>query len=306
MQRREVGIRFKTETINQRQKLIILAAWVFAVLFFVSAVLFRTLNKPVTVSYIDVGQGDCCLISAGYGGNVLIDGGDEGSAISIKDFLRNRNIRKLNGVFVSHCHSDHVTGIMDIIRDDFPVEKVYIAKADANDENDKVRQAIEELCGDKNIELVRVKTGDVFRIGKGKYNIIWPGEDEKSLAENNCSLVFKMTYGDSDVLFTGDIENLVTEILAERNGESLEAEVLKVPHHGSQKSADIDFISMCNPDFAVINVGYNNIYGLPSDALLENLAKENIRTLRTDRDGTIEITLGNKGIKNIQHGYKWR
>ena len=292
----------KEEKLGRKQINIILCAWGFAVLFLMFAMVFRLLFLPVTVSFVDVGQGDSCLVSAGKGANVLIDGGEEDSNAQLTDFLRHRNVRSLDAVFVSHFHSDHIGGITKLIEQDFPIESVYMDDGlHGEDKNEFVN-----LCNDKKVKMIFVKTGDTYKIGKAQFEVVRSWSGENSTTENNKSMVLKLSFGESNVLFTGDIEIAAIEELLYGHKQSIDVEVLKFPHHGGEKSSSIEFIKACSPDFAIISAGVDNIYDLPSDLALENLAKEKVRTLRTDRDGTIEITLGKEGIKNIQHGNKWR
>ena len=292
----------REEKLERKQIKIILFAWGFAVLFLMFAIVFRLLFMPVMVSFVDVGQGDGCLISAGMGENVLIDGGEASSYAQLTDFLRHKNVRKLDAVFLSHFHSDHIGGITKLLEEDFPIERAYIDDGLHDDEKNK----FVNLCNDKRVEIISVKTGDTYKIGKAQFEVVRSWSGGNSMTENNKSMVLKLSFGESDVLFTGDIEIAAIEELLHKHKQSLDVEILKFPHHGGEKSSSIEFIKSCSPDFAIISAGVDNIYGLPSDMALENLSKEQVRTLRTDRDGTIEITLGKEGIKNISHGNKWR
>lgn len=292
----------KEEKLGRKQISIILCAWGFAVLFLILAIIFRLMFQPVTVNFIDVGQGDSCLVIAGKGANVLIDGGEASSNAQLTDFLRHRNVRSLDAVFVSHFHSDHTGGIAKLIEQGFPIKCVYMDDGlHGEDKNEFVN-----LCNDKKVKVIAVKTGDKYKIGETQFDIVRSWSGRSSTNENNKSMVLKVSFGETDVLFTGDIEISAIEELLHKHKQSIDVEILKFPHHGGEKSSSIEFIRSCSPDFAIISAGVDNMYDLPSDIALENLAKEKVRTLRTDRDGTIEITLGKEGIKNIRHGNKWR
>lgn len=282
---------------------IILWSWGIAAVLLLTAIAVYICFRPVTARFVDVGQGDCCFIQAGIHGNVLIDGGDEGSGAVIQDFLAYHNVRRLNGVFISHFHEDHVKGVIELLKADFPVDCVYISDLDTENE---LKQSVLRWCKMSKIPVKKLAAGDALTIGKAKYSVLWPEGEASVLSENNRSMVVKVSYGKSDILFTGDIEKVSCQELSCKDYADFEAEVLKIPHHGGASSADGDFIKKCNPDFAVISAGVDNMYGMPSDEALACLAELGIKTLRTDRDGVIDITLGKDGIKNITHGSKWR
>lgn len=277
---------------------IILSVWLSVVIIFgISLMIFLT-TAPVTVHFIDIGQGDACLIKASNGGSVLIDGGDESSGESLMNFFSVQNVDKLDAVFISHFHDDHVLGIIELLESKFPVSHIYFSEHSSKSENEK---DILRLSKKNKIPITRLKTNDTLTLGKATYRVIYQepytGED----TFNNMSMVLRVDYLGSSILFTGDIEKKGSEALLSQGGDYLDVDVLKVPHHGGASSANHNFFKAASPDYSVISLARDNPYGNPSPVALAHLLDVGTTIYQTDRDGTISMTLGKKGIKNISY-----
>jgi len=110
---------------------------------------------------------------------------------------------------------------------------------------------------------------------------------------NNSSLVLKLNFKDVSILFTGDIEKEAERLLCE-DEVNLDADVLKVAHHGSSTSSTEEFLDSVTPDVAVISVGKNN-FGHPSEEVLQRMESKGIYVLRTDISGAVVLkTYGEK------------
>jgi competence protein ComEC len=111
------------------------------------------------------------------------------------------------------------------------------------------------------------------------------------VAKNNDSLVLRLHFGNRSILLPGDAEKEAErEILFDSNAaENLQADVLKVGHHGSKNSTTPDFLAAVHPRTAIISAGEQNPYGHPSPALLQRLEDAGVRILRTDRDGAVQV-----------------
>ncbi|MBQ2613843.1 MAG: MBL fold metallo-hydrolase [Clostridia bacterium] len=272
-------------------------------LMFLASVFAYVWLKPVSVSFLDVGQGDACLIQGGFGGNVLIDGGDEGSGITLNGYLAKQNVRKLDAVFLSHFHEDHALGILELLGSGFAVEQIYLSTIPSYTE---MEEELLNLAKEANIPITRLGIGDSVTHGKVRYDVIWPTERAQFMKMNNQSLVLRAAYGENRMLFTGDIEMSAQSELALEHKEKLTAQILKVPHHGGSSSAHMPFLTAVHPRFAVIGVGVNNYYEHPHPKMLDNLDAIGAQVLRTDKDGTVRVVLGKNKIKRIETTEKWR
>ena len=289
--------------LRKNKKILICMIWIAALAVLSISIYVFLLYEPVTVSFIDIGQGDSCLVQAGNGGDVLIDGGDIGSIYVLSAYLRIKNVTTLDAVFVSHFHEDHAYGIKELIEQNFRIEGLYISKEESQTD---LRSEILELAGEHSIPVYWLSGDEQLEFGKVKYSILWPVTKMDSAELNNQSMVIRADYGESSVLFTGDIEAPAERALVSSAGDDIETDVLKIPHHGSKGAVYDKFFDNCSAEFAIISVGENNQYGAPSDDMLECLRKYKSTIFRTDLDGTIEVTLGKNGIRNINTTNKRR
>lgn len=286
---------------SSKEKFVIVLIWLAAAFCLVFSVNFYYNAKPVTISFIDVGQGDSCLIQGGRDGVILIDGGDEGSGYNLSTYLRLKNIRVINGAFISHFHSDHSAGIAELIEDGFEIQKIYIS---IEEKSSDLRYEFMTLASEHDIPVHWIRQGDILSIGKLDYYVLAPGKDTVQMKHNDQSAVIKAVYGASSVLFTGDAEIKEQYILTATDG--LKSTILKMPHHGSKSAFNASFLKACDPDYAVISVGLDNKYGCPSETVTEYLTQHRIPFWRTDFDGTIEFVIDESGVRNITKTNKRR
>ena len=284
------------------EKRLLLILWCFAATFLIFSIVVFVLSKPVTVSFLDIGQGDACFIQAGRDGNVLIDGGDEGSGTKIGTYMDINNVKSLDAVFVSHFHKDHAKGIEELLLSGRQIERLYIPTFESGAE---LEDSIIKTAREKQIPLVRLKPGEEVEIGEMKYQVLWPDQSEHSEDLNDDSMVIKVVFGETEILFTGDIENITERKLLAKENDNLDVDILKVAHHGSKTSSTESFIEACSPEYAVISVGKNNKYKEPAETTLECLEEQEVDVWRTDRDGTVVMTLGRDKVKNVSYTEKW-
>jgi len=158
-----------------------------------------------------------------------------------------------------------------------------------------------EIVEKKNINVIEVKRGDRIYFDKYTYiDILWP--NEKQIEENilnNNSIVMKLNYGNFKMLFTGDIEAGAEAEIENlyKNTNYLEADVLKVAHHGSKTSSSVNFLELVKPKIALIGCGKDNKYGHPNKSVLNRLEKLKTKIYRTDENGEISLYI-NKKRKN--------
>lgn len=260
------------------RKRVIIAIIIFLTLPLTSCNKYKDL---LSINIIDVGQGDCILISTPENKNILIDGGDENSERIIKSYLKKRKIKKLDIVIATHFDKDHI-GSLDYIIDKFNVGKVYTSKD--VDESQAYNNLIKS-CRNKNLNFEILKKGDKIKITKD-INIIVLNPSYIQENKNLNSIAINLSYINMDFLFTGDCEesNEVDMI----NSYNLEnVDFLKIAHHGSSSSSSDKFIKETSPDIAVISCGYKNQYGHPHKSTLDTLNKYKVKTFRTDINGDL-------------------
>ena len=240
-------------------------------------------NKML-VHYIDVGQGDCILVQVNNK-NLLIDSGPKSDRRKLFNYLSGLNLNKLDYVIATHPHEDHIGNMDDIIKT-YSIGTFYAPKVESTT---KSFEDMVDALKDKNLKVHVLKNNSTsIDLGENtKVNVFSPNKDFYDNL-NNYSPVIKIQYGNTSFLFTGDAEKEVEkEIL--NNNEDISADVLKVGHHGSSTSTSKDFLKKVNPSIAVISVGKDNIYNHPDAITTKLLGENNIKTYRTDKDGTIVI-----------------
>ena len=233
--------------------------------------------KDLEIHFLDVGQGDACFIITPNHKTILIDGGGSTSSSfdvgkdTLIPYLLDRGYTKLDYVFISHFDQDHVGGILSLL-EELKVGQIFVSKQEEESEN------YEEFLGrvkEKNLQVREVKKGDKIIIGDVTFHILWP--IEKQIEENqlnNNAMVMKLQYKEFSMLFTGDIEEVAEKKILDTYNNDLDilkATVLKVAHHGSKSSSTEEFLKAVNSKVAIIGVGESNMFGHPSDVVLERL-----------------------------------
>ncbi len=248
---------------------------------------FHTNSGRLTMSVLDVGQGDAILIETPDGRHVLVDGGASGLALSqrLSDELPFWE-RTIDLVALTHPQEDHLGGLIDALRR-YDVRQVVASPYQANSAGYHEWRA---LIDDQQIGYHEATAGDAIDLGDGAtLRVLGPDGGMLSTNDaNNESLVLKLTWRDVSFLLTGDIEvEAENELL--RSGADLHSTVLKVAHHGSATSSSASFVQAVGPRLAVVSVGARNPYGHPSPSVVQRLDKDSL-VLRTDQHGTIDVS----------------
>ena len=252
-------------------------------------------DYPFSVSFIDVGQGDCQLISCeGY--NILVDGGEAENSGKVIKYLRSNNVEKIDCYILSHPHSDHIGAAENIIRN-IDCEKLLTTYfSEFNIPTTKLYESLLDCIYENSVEAIAVEAGDSYSFGELEIEILAPFVESEDY--NDMSIVFTATYKDSKVLFTGDATTKIEDQILEA-GFSDKIDVLKVAHHGSTTSSSEEFLKRISPEYAVISCGTDNSYGHPHDEILNLLNNYEIDVFRTDKSGTI-VYYGDGNRMNIE------
>lgn len=235
------------------------------------------------VHFLDVGQADCILVANG-GEYLLIDGGNREDSRLVVSYLQELGIQELEGVVCTHPHEDHVGGLPGVLAV-YPTHGVY---APSKTYASKVYDNFLYYTDQQGLDVTIPAPGDTLTVGQATLTVLGP---VKSYAEtNDTSLVLRLDYGDTRFLFTGDMETAAETDMADYWADTpgtLDVDVLKVGHHGSDTSTDYRLLHETTPTQAVISVGTGNTYGHPHEEPLSRLAQAEVEVLRTDLLGTI-------------------
>ena len=260
----------------------------------------------LTISMLDIDQGDAVLIQTGAK-NILIDTGDDKyyedgkkgkENTQLLTELQKLKIDHIDTLVMTHSHADHIGkadkviaqyGVKELVYNGIPSTSKYFINAL------KAAKA-------NGTQQVKVKAGDVLDFGNGvSFEIVSPSQSlidedtaaikaKKKVDVNNESVVGRLTFGNFAMLFTGDAEGPVEKDMVASYGKKLKCQVLKAGHHGSKTSSTAEFLKLVQPESVVMSLGVNNQYGHPHEALLNRLQKQGIKNIyRTDANGTITI-----------------
>ena len=255
-------------------------------------------------TFVNVGQGDGAVIRSYMGDTILIDGGggssfseyDPGEAVFVP-FLESKGYSVIEAAFVSHYHKDHVQGIIAAI-DRLNVKNVFVPPRESCIDEDMAGWAdeIERTAAENGTAVHYISEDTRIRFMSGITLTVHVPGSAVSVSDdgNDTSLLIKAEYGGASCLYTGDMTQFA-EKYAVADGADVDADILKVPHHGSKSSSSEEFVSAVSPEYSVISCGENNPYGHPSEETLERLAGTTV--LRTDINGTVTFTVGKDGIK---------
>jgi competence protein ComEC len=246
--------------------------------------------ENLKIHFIDVGQGDSILIQQGDR-SMLIDAGDNQYEQRVVNYLKQNNVSKLDYVIGTHPHADHIGGL-DAVINAFNIEKVIMPKVT------HTSQTFEDVIiaiKNKGLKITTPHAGDTYTLGNAEFTIVAPNSSSYNNL-NNYSIVLKLKHGNNSFLFTGDAENISENEILNKNHD-INADVLKVGHHGSTTSTTPQFLNAVDPKYAVIQVGGNNRYGHPHTEVIERLLQRNIVIYRNDLHGTIIANSDGENIK---------
>jgi competence protein ComEC len=254
------------------------------------------------LTILDVGQGDSLFVVSPHGRTLLVDGGGSfvgfGSRTSgaetdpgeeaVSPYLWSRGFQRLDLVALTHAHRDHIGGLLAIL-ENFPVGALWIGR----EVDSGAQRALERLARVQGVPVIHQARGATFDWDGVHQSVLWPEASSDHLtspAQNNDSLVFRLQLRNQAFLLSGDIEKQAERaILSATPADSLRSDLLKVAHHGGRTSTLPEFLEEVRPQVAVISVGAENIYGHPSQEVLDRLIGAGARILRTDRDGTVRV-----------------
>lgn len=245
-------------------------------------------GDEVQFHFIDVGQGDAALIRTSEG-DILIDAGDNSSEDALKAYLDRYGVDDLAYVIFTHPDADHIGGA-DVVLENYDVERVIRTDREADS---KTYRTMDSLIKAEGAEDIRADIGEVFMLGEVKMTVLAPLDPDYD-STNDSSIVLRVDYGETSVLFTGDAETASEKDMLNRYGKGsdglLDCDIIKVGHHGSSSSSSKNFLQAVNPDFAIISCGEGNKYGHPHREILTRYENMNIAILRTDKEGSIVFT----------------
>ena len=255
--------------------------------------------SKLSVHFIDVGQGDSILITQGKHA-MLIDAGNNDKGTRVQLYLKKHGITSLDYVVGTHPDADHIGGL-DVVIYKFECKKILLPDCASNTAT--YRDVLSSMKS-KNYTATHPAAGQKFSLGKAQFTITGPVQKYNSTNDNSLSL--RLTFMQSSFLFTGDTtQNAEPDLIAKN--KTLQADVLKIAHHGSKYSTTSAFLSAVSPKYAVISCAEGNSYGFPCARVLNLLRKNHVKTFRTDEQGSIVATSDGQTITwNTSPSTSWK
>jgi len=251
-------------------------------------------EEQLVIQFLYVGQADSELIILPDNRTMLIDAGNNNDGDVIVDYLNSLKIVTLDYVVCTHPHEDHIGGMKDII-ENFDIGQLYLPKfSEADTPTTKVYEKLLKSAIDSGLSITTAVAGLPI--------LSEPGLDIHMVAPNSTdygdlneySAVVYLKYNDTVALFMGDA-GFTSEKEIMQNGYDINADILKVGHHGSSTASSKEFISAVSPETAIISCGKSNSYDHPNDSTLDTLKNADVDVYRTDINGTIKIIVSPSG-----------
>lgn len=240
-------------------------------------------GEPVlTVTFLDVGQGDAIWIQTPNGDDILVDGGPPAAGEKVLSYLQAHGCTGIEFMVLTHPHEDHVGGLVTVL-ERLPTDEIWYTGEPCP--NDACTRFL-SLAASKGLTPTIQTAGASYIVGAALLEVLNPATLGPDPNEN--SLVCRLSVGSVGLLLTADI-GAATEEAILRSGCPLQAEILKVAHHGSGTSSSALFLQAVSPEVAVISVGAGNVHGHPSAEVLSRLAGVPARVYRTDRHGAVAV-----------------
>ncbi len=237
-------------------------------------------DEGLSVLFLDVGQADSMLLRCGDDA-MLVDGGNVGDSNTVAAVLgKQEGLDRLEYVVCTHAHEDHGGGIPGALHT-LPAGHLLAPVAECDS---RYFQNILKAAAEQDLTIEIPEPGDTFALGSATVEVLGPLEDYSET--NNISLVLMVTYGDTRILLTGDMEADAEKDLVD-SGCDLDADLLKVGHHGSGGSSSYVFLRAVTPEYAVIQCGADNDYGHPHEETMSRLRDVGARVYRNDLQGDI-------------------
>lgn len=272
------------------------------------------------IIFLDVGQGDCCLIRTETGHNYLFDCGSS-SRRKVGEYvllptLKYYGITTLDGVFVSHPDVDHMNGIRELLElaadNHLKIKSLILPAVEQSARQEQFGELLEAVAerneGQKTKQTTRivwVSAGDAWESGSVRFLCLHPEKESGTMNENAYSECFYVDFGDFTLLLTGDVEGsgeeaLLAELQRRRIGQ---LDLLKIAHHGSRNSTTEALLQQLHPGAAIISCGSNNRYGHPHAELLNRLESAGVRWFCTKDYGAITVEMDKGGGVKLR-GYR--
>ena len=259
-----------------------------------------SINTPISVHFLDIGQGDATYIEFTDGRDMLVDCSKDARVLPALGRSMKAFDRTIDYLVITHPHADHFGGCIDVLKR-FTVKHIVYNGLESH--SDPLWQLFWQVVQDEGAEITVIDHEQTWNMASSTVHFLYPdralgaldihenGVGDLGTKINDTSIVFLLQYGQEKALFTGDMESDLESTLVDRYGILLDVDVLKVGHHGSPGASSQKFLDMVTPAWASISVGKENTYGHPSQRVIKRLERLNTQVFRTDLDGDVILQI---------------
>ena len=243
-------------------------------------------SRALTVSFLDIGQGDSIFIKGPTGVEVLVDGGADAAVLRELGKQMSFFDRSLDAVVETHPDKDHIGGLTDVFE---RYDVSYFLEPGIPNETSATRSLLSAVKKE-GAQDVLARRGMRLDLGGGAYaRILFPDRDVSDVETNTGSIVMQVVYGENEFLLTGDSPISIEKYLVSLGVQELESDVLKAGHHGSRTSTSDEYLDAVKPKYVIFSRGCDNSYGHPHVEVVEKVQKRSIPILDTCESGTISF-----------------
>ena len=245
--------------------------------------LFQLPDSNLHIIACDVGQGDAILVT--YKNiQILTDGGPDNKVLECLGKHIPFWDREIELVISTHPQKDHYFGLIEVFKR-YKLDNYLYNDIDSGNLD---YQVLEKVVGGSGVNVIRPFAGQVIRVGMIYLDILNPPDGFTDPNANNIGIVDLLKFGKFKAIFTADVENKISDELSTLS-QVEGVNYLKVNHHGSKNGLTQNLLEKLRPVVGVISDGKNNIYGHPHKEILDLLGKYNVKVLRTDEMGDVEV-----------------
>ncbi len=262
--------------------------------FFVSYAMLREERGGIlTVSFLDVGQGDSIFIDAPSGRQVLIDGGPDTSVLRELSKVIPWYDRSIDVMIPTHPDADHVSGLVDVLS---RYRVSYIIHSDVEGDTATAEALMRSITTEGGQRIV-AQRGQIINLGRGAYlEVLFPDRSVAHVDTNTGCVVARLVYGATAFMFSCDAPQSIEKYLVRLDGKALHSDVLKAGHHGSKTSSSAVFVGFVDPAYAVYSRGCDNSYGHPNKETIDTFARFAVPTFDTCEDGMVTFVSDGKTV----------
>src|SRR5258708_33271268 len=251
-------------------------------------------EKPLEVTFLDVGQGDSIVVATPGNHPLVVDtgrssGDDDAGRSIVLPFLRSKGLNSIDALLLTHPDDDHIGGAISIL-ERIRVGRLLVSGIPSDAPN-YVRTL--DTAIKRHVPIVHLARGQLLdfhdSVTAEVLNPPTNGPPSRNHRDNNGCLVVLIRRQDTSILLTGDAEVEAEQDMLS-DGEDLHADVLKLGHHGSKTSSSNEFLDSVKPKVAIVSAGIRNVFGHPNPLVMERVESRGIKIFRTGRDGAITVS----------------